>query len=511
MALWPVLLLTLALPAAASLYEDGMDARKRGDIPKAKDLFERLLKEQPDSGGALEGLSLTALEEGDYAKALEYLDRWQKQGDSAYIQSLKTRAYSKLGMRGELADTLVKRAQMDPHDLRSAQRADSYLREDARGLFPFGALYKSLSQEGLETNRPQRIVYEGRSGGVNARAAIKSGVNALAGVSARQEAQRNDTGGFTYYDILEQTYTMGLELRGKTRHVAAQYGQSVLSDNKAGAPGVGRVNFSRAKTWGSFQAGPFEFRGALERSPYYLRGAGGSQFFALLREISGRAEAEGYVGGVGWLARAAFSDMSDRTTTKTWSLLATKDVGPILLQPSYARGFQEFYGAGPTGQLTIMPFDRWAVRARAGEEERWQASASYGHAIYRDGNRLNDAGAEARAWVPGVARLGSVWGSYRFEIADYRGPVEGYRSTDSRAHWVGAFWRRRWTLGPWTKIGYEHGYFNDTRGAYEGNAWSAELEWYAGRAWSVVTQGRLGNTSVRDESYTASLQARWSF
>lgn len=291
---------------------------------------------------------------------------------------------------------------------------------------------------------------------------------------------------------------------------AAQYGQSVLSDNKSAA-GVGRQNFSRAKLWGSAEAGAFEFRAAFERSPYYLRGAGGSQFFAILREVSGKAEAEGYLGGVGWLARAGFSDLSDRTTSKTWSLLATKDAGPVLLQPSYARTYQEFYGAGPTGQLTIMPLDRWAARARAGTEGAWQAWVSAGYSLYRDGNRLGDGGAEGRVWSPWLRELGSVWTSYRFEINDYLVPVEGYRSSDSRAHWGGLFWRRRLFGGPWTQVGYEHGFFNDTRGAYEGNAWAAEVEWYRGRALSLSVQGRLGNTSVRDESYSASLQARWTF
>ena len=93
---------------------------------------------------------------------------------------------------------------------------------------------------------------------MSARFALGRGVSAVAGAVVRQEAQRNDTGGFTYYDILEQIYTTGLEGRWRRARWTATYGQSFMSDNKAA--GIGHVEFSRANVSGELDAGPVTLR-----------------------------------------------------------------------------------------------------------------------------------------------------------------------------------------------------------------------------------------------------------
>ena len=492
-----------------SLYALGMQQRRDGDYEAALKTFQELEALDPQGGGALEGLTLSAMGLGRYEEALAYSERWQKNGDSGYIESLKARLYSKLGRRADMADTLTREIELDPTDIRAGRRLDSVLRADAPGLFPYGGLSKTISVEGLGTPSINRIIYEGRYGGTTARMNLAPGFSAIAGAAVTQTAQRNDTHGFTYFDILEQVYSGGLEARGKHSFALAQYGQSVLSDNKAA--GVGRVNFSRIKAQGGVESGDLEVRGYAERAPYFLRGAGGTQFFALLREDSGRVEAEERFWGIGWLARVGIWDYSDRVTAHSESLTATKEGGSYLLTGSLSKSYQENFGAGPTGLLTIMPYDRASTRGQYGVDGDWLASLSYGHSWYRDGNRENSGSAGLRYWLPKTDRLGYVWLAYKFEIEEFLAPVDGYVSSDSRGHWPGIFWKRQWDLGPWTQLGYEHGFLDDARGIYEGNQWTAELEWFHGRPFSLTAQARLANTSVGNKSQSIDIQARWTF
>jgi hypothetical protein len=508
-----------ALVAAATLvraaepapsYSYGMELRARGETAKAKEVFRKLLEKDANSGGAYEGLTLTSLTLGQYEEALDFITRWQESGDSAYKEGFKARAYDRLGRRDEATDAWVRAYWLDPTDAKPIQRADERLRADAPGLFPFGAISKSLSLEELSSGRPQRIVYEGRSGGANARVKLRGGTSALAGAEVTQTAQRNDRGGFTYFDVLEKVFKVGLGQRWGGGRASAVYGQTVLTDNKSVA-GVGKQNFSRFKLTGEQDIRRVTVRGSVERSPYYLRGAGGANFFAVLREVAARGELEGPALGMDWLARGAVYHYSDHSTYKAYSLLGTKEIWGGVLQPNYSHSFAEAFGARADARINAKVYDRLGARARFGPEGVWRASASYGWAKFRDANRSNDLDAEARYWLPSV--LKEVNALYRFHFLEYAAESVDYRSTDERGHWLGAAWRRHWgSSGPWTEIEYAHGYLNDTvRGDFEGNAWTFLTEWYRGRSLSVIARGRVANTSLTDKSYSASLQGRWTF
>jgi Flp pilus assembly protein TadD len=498
-----------APPAPLEGYSLGMAQRASGDNQAAFGTFSGMLSRDPASGGALEGLTLTSIGLGRFDQALQFAERWQAQGDSAYIESQKARIYGRLGRRDEAADALVKTIRYDPADVRAGRRLDALLRSDAPGVFPAAGVSKTISIEGLGTPTVSRIIYEGRNGGAAARFRLRPGFNAVAGAVVTQTAQRNDSVGFTYFDILEQVYSGGLEYRGRHQWGLAQYGQSALSDNKGS--GVGRVNFSRVKAQGGFDRGDLEVRGFLERAPYFLRGAGGSHFFALLREDSARVEVEERFLGLGWLARGTILDYSDQVTVNSEALTATKEGGRYLVAATASHSYQEFFGAGADGKLAVMPYDSLGVRGQYGLDGEWLAALSYSRAHYRDGNRENTGGAGLRWWVPKTGDAGLFWLSYRFDIDEFLNSPGGYRANDARAHWAGPFWKRQFGGGPWVQLGYEHGWIVDTQGSYEGNRWTAELEWYHTRSFSLVSQGRLAHTTIGTKSQGADIQARWTF
>lgn len=498
-----------AAPKPVSLYTVGMDLRKRGDYKGAKQAFQKLLEENPDSGGALEGLTLTSLALDQNEEALDYATRWEKLGNSAYIQSMKARAAAKLGRRGELAASLLKGTQLSPTDLRAARRLDDIMRSDASGIFPYGAMSKTHSQEGLGTRSVNKIIYESRSIGTDGRTVLRPGLSLLSGAKISQTAQRNGTRNTTYFDILEQVYSLGAEAVCRRGGIWAKYGHSLLSDIKA--VGVGRKSFARYSAGANLVTGRAELRALAERSPYYLRGTDASTYFALLRENSYRLEAEAPLWGLGWLARAGISDYTGGVTVNSQSLSGTLEGGSYLVSGSISRSAQEYFGAGPTGKLTIMPYQRAGLRGRIGTDGRWLAAASYGYTAYRDGNRQNDAGAELQVWVPKTGRLGQLWGSYDFTIEEYKIIADGYRTSDKRGHWSGVFWKRQWGTGPWTQAGYEHGFLVDTRGRYEGNRWTGEIEWYRGLPFSLTARARYSNTSVGDQGASGGFSARWTF
>lgn len=511
------LLLAAVMPAAASDYDDGMAARRRGDYDAALAIFTRMLQKDPNSGGALEGLSLVALGQHRWQDALDLLDHWEKiDGDSGYIEGLRARALAPLHRNRELVDALVREGNFELYDLRPLERADDLLRSQESGVFPKARIYKTISEEELETPSPQRIVYSGRSIGADARQMISvssDGAHALAaigGASVREEAQLNDTGNFTYYDLLEQVYSMGLEGRRPGYSWSGQYGQSLLSDIHG--EGVGRVPFSRANLYGEADLGDLTLRGWGQRAPYFLRGAGGTDYFALLREDSARAEAEAYRWGWGFLGRAGVWDYSTHTTVNSESVTAIKEIGETgLFSPHVGRSYEEFSGAGTNGALAVMPYNDVGVRTRLGGTDVWSAGASYDYWQYRDGNRANWVDGDARLWAPKKFHDFSV--IYRFHLEDYLYPDPSYRSTDYRTHWAGPVWRHRWGGGPlWTQLSYERGWcFDATRGYYTAYNWVGSLEWYRGRTFSLVTQGNAGTDTVHDQTYSASLTGRWTF
>lgn len=497
-----------------SYYNLGTEARGRGDHRAAKEAFLKLLEQSPRSGGALEGLSLACLSLGEYDEARGYLERWNAQSPrNPYILGMLARAYSSLRLADERLSVLSQIVEADPCDVRSFRRLDGLRAERRPGLLPEARGYKSLVFEGLETSSPQRIVYEGHSGGLRARGRIASQLDLLGGAEFRQEAQRNDTRGFTYYDILEQRYTLGLEARpDKDSRLEADYGQSLYSDNQSA--GIGRTSFSRVRLAGDLHALSSDFRAALAREPKFLRGAGGNQYFAILRESSARLEAETSRWGWGLRGRAAIYDYSERTTWRSWSLLGTKEFGNNLIQPSYSHNQQEFYGAAPDGRLRAVDYDGAGLRARRLVADVYQLSGSYGRYLYRDANRLDESYAEATGWLPwhkDPCGSPDFSAGYRYSHTDYLVSADGYRSTDQENHWLGAYWRRGHKLGLWTMLGYEHGFLHDTRGSYEGNAWLAELEWYHKDKTSLKAQGRVASDTAREESYSFGLQARYSF
>ncbi|MFA6004175.1 MAG: tetratricopeptide repeat protein [Elusimicrobiota bacterium] len=494
-------------PAAPS-YEAGMAARSRGDYRGAKAIFLRLLEQTPDSNGALEGLALCCLSLGEYESAQDYLRRWDaKSPKNPYILGLLARAQRGLRDYAGAAAAYAEIVALDPADLATFRRLDSERARLDSGLFPSARIYKSLSAEGIGTPSPQRIVYEGRSGGIRGRARLSPRWALTGGIGFNQEAQRNDTGGFVYYDIFDQVYSLGLEADpSRQLHWEAEYGQSLIRDLHG--EGVGRAKFSRARLFGSFHAFDTDARLSLTRAPKYLRGAGGRRYFSLLREDSARLELERRLLAVDWLARLGLDDYSEQTTYKTWSILGSQERGHDLFQARYAHGPQEFFGAAADGRLAYVTTDRWGARWRRLVEEKYLLAAGYGYTLFSDANRTHDFDTEVRGWLP---RHKDFYGSYRFNLIAYTAAVDGYRSTNERNHWLGAYWRRGHGRGWWTLLGYEHGFLQDSRARYEGNSWLAETEWYRKAGLSLKAQGRLTQTTLRDQSYSLGLQARCSF
>jgi tetratricopeptide (TPR) repeat protein len=500
-------------PSTVSWYDVGDSLRRQGRPAEAREAFSRLLEQKPDSGGALEGLTLSCLAMGRNEEALTYARRWDQQSSSsAYILGMQATALRRLRRwEDELAvDRRI--VVLDPCDVRTQRRLDDQMRSMRDGVFPRGRIYKSIGPEGLDTPNPQRIVYEGRSAEIRARHRLTPTLDLVGGVNLTEEAQRNDTGGFTYYDILDQQYSFGLEGR-PTRDVGwqAEYGQSLLSDVKGA--GVGRTNFSRVKLAGQWHVADADLGLSAARQPKYLRGSGGANYFALLRESDLRASAERQALGLDWLARAGVSQFSEGTTYKDFSLSGTKEFGRELLQPSYSHGEQEYFGATPDGRLGYVTTDRLGVRWRRLVEDVYRLSASYGYTFYHDGNHQHDFGGEATAWLPWFKdRCGSrpFYATYRFALEAYQHPSGLYRSTDLHSHTVGTYWRQGWG-GAWTTLGYERSFLHDSRGSYEGNAGVMELEAYRRGDMSVTGNARFGTTTVRDESYSAGLSGRYSF
>ena len=509
----PRLLLALALllPALPSAGEDlyslGMEQRRRGDLQEAKRTFLKMLDRDPQSGGALEGLGLVCLSLRDYEGAREHLSRWnQMKPGSAYILWNLARADSALEREEDLFNDLRGASEADPLDLRIWRRLDDLLALRP-GALPFGRIYKSIGTEDLQTARPQRIVYEGRSGGFKLQARPHRRLDLVFGYGARQEAQRNDTRGFSYFDILDQNLSFGLRARPrKGLDFAGEYGQSFLSDNKG--QGVGNSAFSRAKLSGEWRTRPLTLRAKAAREPYFLRGAGGSSYFAILRDASANLEAESDVQGVTLLLRGGLEAFSEHTTLRRWSLSGIKEYGNHLFRAGFSKSYQEYTGAAPDGRIQFVGNDAWSARYRLLREDFYRADLGYSYSSYYDANRLQELDGGLALWAPFYRPLCL---EYRFDAVDYRAPVDGYRSSDSTEHWVGPHLRRMLRPGWWAHLAWEHGFESDTRGAYDANAVLGETEYYLRDRLSVQLQGRLSRSTVRDDSYSLRLAGRCSF
>ena len=381
-------------------------------------------------------------------------------------------------------------------------------------MFPNFKISQSIGPEDLNTRNPQRIVYADRFGEIRTRYNLTSTLDLVGGASMEENSQLNDTGGFTYFDILEQVYSFGLEGR-PNRDVGwqAEYGQSLLHDLKGS--GVGSVDFSRVKLAAQWHVDDADLGVSAQRQPKYLRGAAGNQYFALLREDDVRAQAEAVRLGVDWVAIAGVSDFSDGTTYHDLSLSGTKEYGNELIATSYSHGEQEFPGATPANRIGYTATDRAGVRWQRLIDDKYKLTSSYDDTLYRDGNALNAFDASATWWLPWLKdHCGSrpLYASYHLAVADYRLQSANYASTNAHSNTLGAYWREGWRGGTWTMIGVEHGFLTDgIRGSYEGNAAVAEMEAYRRGDFSLRGNGRVGVSTVRDQAYSAGLNARYSF
>lgn len=489
-------------------YNYGMEQRKKGDYAGAKETFLKLLEKAPDSGGALEGLSLACLSLGQYDEARGYLDRWNKLSPhNPYVLGFLARAQNaQRDAEGALL-TYQDLAECDPRDCAARRRLDSSMELLRAGIFPYARSSKSYSEEGLGTSSPQRILYEGKAAGSRFRVPLKRGLDLVGGAEIREEAQRNDRKGFTYYDIQEQIYSAGLNGR-PTRNLnwEAEYGQSVLSDIKAA--GVGNKLMPRVRLAGGLHAYDSDFRLVLTHAPRFLRGSGSGQYFKLLRENAARVEAETGLWNWNWLARAGLYATSDGTTLGTYSLRAARESGSDFFQSGYSHSQQEFYSASADGRLRYVNTDSLSLGFRRLVTDTYRLAASYAHTFYSDTNHLDELSGDLTGWLPWNKEF---YAAYRYSLQDFKAPYGGYASSDLTAHWLGAYWRRCHGRNWAALAGYERGFLVDNAGSYQGNNYLAELEWYHGAGASLKAQGRKGDTTGRGHSYSAGLQARYSF
>lgn len=501
---------TMAKPQPPSLYELGTQARQRGDYQGSKEYFLQMLQQEPESGGALEGLSLACLSLGQYEEARKYLQEWNKNSPhSAYILGLLARAQRGMNDDQGAVETNLQMVEASPDDLGLRRHVDSIMTEDQPGLFATGKISKSLVTEELNTPNPQRIDYEGRSGGLNARVKATPTLNLTGGANYAEDAQINLGGNFIYYDLLEQIYWMGFELKPRrSLFFSAQYGQDVVTNARGN--GLEKPTlFSRAKFAARAHWLRTDWSLSAERAPYFLRGSSGNNYFAFLRDDSARLQAETDLLGLTWRGRVGVDDISDGTTLKSWGVLGNKEIGPYLFQPGYSHGDVEFFGASPTGRLLYVLTDRYGFRARRFEEEKYSLSASGGYTYYADANRQTDASAEALGWLPWFKELS---GGYRFAYSEFLASPLGYNNTSTTDHYLVAYWQHHYAHQLWTRFGYEHGFrWDAVRQHYEGSTWLGELEWYRRGDLSLKAQGRYGVSTVKDNYYSAGLQARYSF
>ena len=500
-------LVLCAAPAAAeqpgASYDYGMEQRKRGDHAGAKETFLNMLKLDPASGGALEGVSLSCIGLGQYDEAAVYLEQWNTQNpDSPYVLGLLARACS--GMKDDKCALRAFKslAALDPRDCVSRQRVDAISERAGEGVFPHARVYRSVSLESLGTASPQTIIYEGSSAGARSRTPLKGGLDLLGGVELRTDAQRNAGGGFTYFEVQELEYSAGLAGRyGKDLYWEGEYGQSSFAD--ISSSGGGQLSMGRARAALRRRSSALE----LASQPRLVRTSGGAGRYRIPRENYVRAETSGPLLGWDWTARGGLGAVAGGTTLGNASLRGLKDYGPFAYSAGYAHGQQEFYGASASGRLRYVQSDRFSAGLGRSVKEVYRAGASLGRAFYSDGNRLASADGYLTAWLPWQKE---VYGGYRFEHLNFARARDGYDTLDETGHWLSAGWRRCAGYNWSADAGYEHGYVTDKLISYHADIYTAGAEWYSGRG-SLRLQGRRRATSGRGHSWSAGLQARYNF
>lgn len=491
------------------LYEQGMQERREGRLDQAVQSFEKMRSLSPKSGGALEGLALVAIAQNRYADAERYLQSWtQLSPGNPYILGLQVRVYRAQSNIDALIETYQNLVHADPSDERAQERLHGLLEQWRSGVALKAKIRKSVGPEGLSGPSPQRIVYDGMSGGVDARFKVRPGLYALSRAEILQDAQRNDTRGFTYYDILEQIYSMGLEAHpNEQSRIQALYGQSFLSDIKEN--GVGHTEFSRFKAEGAWESDRVTSRLRLSRAPRFLRGTGSDRFFAILRQHSADGTLEASWSNWDWRLNGGVDDYSEGTTSAFGSLRARRETGPHLIQAQVSRSQQEFYGATAEGKLGLVDFTQGSVRLRRWVTDHYRIDSTYDYAAYEDHNHLHQVSAEAAGWLPFYPDLGAY---YRWNYKDYGRVDDRYTSTDERAHGIGATWHRGWGRGLWSTLTYEHGFLHDdARRSYEDNTWKGELAWFIKDRYALTVSGRVNRSTLHDISHSAQLEGRVSF
>lgn len=494
--------------AAPASYDLGMEQRRAGDHGAARETFLRLLEKDPDSNGGLEGLALSCISLGRYGEAKEALRRWDARSPgNRYVLGLLLRAARGDGDEEAALKAASDLAALDGAGCADRERAEAYLERLRPGAFPRLKSYKSYAAEGLNTASPQRIVYEGRSAGARFRAPLRPGLDIIGGAELREEAQRNDGQGFTYYDLLEQGYSAGLAGRhGARARWEAEYGFSVISG--VDSPAVGRSAAGRGRAYyeGPYSSGALRFY--LATQPRFARRSGAGDYFLMLRESSARAEADLSLLGWAWTARAGAYALSGGTGLGTVSLRGTREARPGVFSAGYAHGQQEFYSASSDGKLRFVQTDRLSGGFRRGEEGRYRVSASAAEVFYSDENRLAEAEALLEAWLP---RSGEFSWSYRYSLLDFLRSREGYDTLDERGHWLGAWWRRcaagRWSFA----AGYEKGFISDDLNSYQANRYTGSAEWYGGESGSLRLTLLKRDSAGRGKGYSLGLQARYGF
>ncbi len=505
--------LTSPVPGAPVSYDYGMELRRRGDNSGAKAVFLELLEKDPSNTGALEGLSLSCLSLGQYSEALGYLERWNSLSPrNKYVLGLLLDAQDRFRDEEGALNTYRELAACAPGDCSVKEGLDSYMEKLRGGVFPYGRSYRTHSMEDLDTPSPQRILYEGNSAGASFREPLKPGLDLIGGAELAEEAQRNETSPgheFAYYDILDQTYSAGLSGRpDRDFNWEAEYGQSELYD--LAGPAVGNRLFSNFRLFGQLYSGDSRLSLSLTRSPRYLRGYDPSgAYFRLLGENSAKAEGEFSRWDWDWLARAGLVSTSDGSSRPSWSVRGVRELDGDVLQAGYYHGQQQFYNGSADRRLRYVDTDDLALSFRRYVKERYRAAVSYGYTSYSDSNAQGDLEGELTGWLPWQRNL---YGTYRYSRQDFRDAYDGYYSVNTRAHWLGAYWRacggRNWSAS----AGYEHGFIYDrVRRSYEGNNYLAGLDWYYGTRASVRLSAGKSDTSVGDKSCSFGLRARYSF
>lgn len=498
--------LRAAEPPPAADYAAGMALHKRGEDAAARETFLKMLEAAPDSAGALEGLSVTCLALGRYAEARGYLEKWNSISPrSAYVLGLLARAQG--GLRDEKGqlETYRELAALDPRDCAARTRAEDLARNLDTGAFPYGKGYRAYSMEGLDTASPQRIIYEGASGGASFRLPAGKDLYLLGGAELRREAQKNDWRNFTYYNVQEQIYSAGLG--GRTAAGLgweAEYGQSLMTDLRA--PGSSPEAFGRLRLQGTWRASA----AYVDSVPMLVRLSGANgRFYRVLRADSAGVSTAGSSRGWDWTARGGLTSYSGGAALGSAGLRAERDLGFAVLRGGYSRGRQAYYSASPSGRFLSAGMDVFDAGLRRTVDGAYSAGLSAARTYYGDGNALTAPAFDLTGWVP---RHKEFSAGYRYALQNFRRVSPYYDSADTREHWLGLYWRRcrgyNWSAG----LGYEKGFLYDSsRGYYRGNAYLADAQWYAGRSGSVAVQARKADTTVRDRSWSASLQARYSF